>query len=58
MGCTDSNHILPPNVPQQHLSRVPRYLLKLIQVSDVSHQLNVNKKYEYLSKLDTSQHVG
>lgn len=33
-------------------------LTQLLQVSNIEHQLNVNKKYEHLSKIRTDLTVG
>lgn len=33
-------------------------LTQLLQVSNIDHQLNVNKKYEHISKIRTDLTVG
>lgn len=33
-------------------------LTQLLQVSDINHQLNVNKKYEHLSKIRQDKTLG
>ena len=58
MGCTESSHATPPNLPAQLIARVVFILSQLIQVSDVNHQLNVNVKYQYLCKIDQSKTTG
>ena len=52
MGCGSPQHTsVPANIPTQHLNRVPLTHTQLMQVSNISHPLNVNKKYEHLAKL-------
>ena len=34
------------------------FLTQLMQVSDINHPLNVNKKYEHLAKVRLDQQVG
>ncbi len=45
MGCSSPQNAGIPNIPAQHLNRVIQCLTQLLQVSDIHHQLNVNKKY-------------
>lgn len=45
--------IFPLNISTEYHS-----LTQLLQVSDINHQLNVNKKYEHLSKIRDGPMVG
>jgi len=52
----------PKRRPAQHPSSTlePRIfiLTQLLQVSQIGHQLNVNKKYEHLSRIDQTRETG
>ena len=43
---------------QQGIITGYRFLTQLMQVSDINHQLNVNKKYEHLSRIRDGPMVG
>ena len=58
MGCSSPQNAGIPNIPSQHLNRVTLILSQLLQVSDIHHQLNVNKKYEHLSKIREGLMIG
>jgi hypothetical protein len=53
-------HPKMPRFPISHMPTSIEYILltKLLQVSDINHQLNVNKKYEHLSKIRLDTTVG
>ncbi len=58
MGCSSPTNAGIPNIPSQHLNRVMYNLTQLLQVSDIHHPLNVNKKYEHLAKINEGGMIG
>ena len=58
MGCSSPQNAAMPNIPQAQLNRVLNNLTQLLQIGQINHPLNVNKKYEYLARVDTTRETG
>lgn len=51
MGCSSPQNATMPNIPAHHLKRVTFFSIKLNEVSQITHPLNINKKYELFIRL-------
>lgn len=59
MGCSSSQSVQTvPNIPPHHLNKVSLSSWQLMALAQISHPLNINRKYEHIIKVDPDKEVG